>query len=99
MTWLNRNGSKRPRPNSIASRTRVVSGTLIPAKTIVSSFVVSVVVRWAEDASLQRGIIQQLHNLVIKIVRDRQRVLIRIGSQEADNLVVGQMSAVFTFSK
>src|ERR1700684_610174 len=34
ITWLKRNGSDALRDKSIASRTRTVSGTLIPAKTI-----------------------------------------------------------------
>ena len=55
---------------------------------VVSSFVVSVVVRWAEDASLDRGIIQKLHNLVVEILRDRERVLVCIGTQKANHLVI-----------
>src|SRR5580698_2218359 len=39
ITWLKRNGSDALRDKSIASRTRTVSGTLIPAKTIPTSFV------------------------------------------------------------
>src|SRR5580698_237980 len=39
IAWLKRNGSDALRDKSIASRTRTVSGTLIPAKTIPTSFV------------------------------------------------------------
>src|ERR1700679_1085957 len=41
MTWLKRNGSNKLRDRSTASRTRAVSGTLMPAKTIAMAYLSS----------------------------------------------------------
>ncbi len=35
-----------------------------------------------------RGIIQKLHNLVVEIVRDRERILVCVGTQKANHLVI-----------
>src|SRR5277367_5066926 len=87
ITWLKRNGSDALRDKSIASRTRTVSGTLIPAKTISRLLFVS----------LHGCFVEQLDNLVVQIVSRCQCLLIPIRSQEADHLVIGEMNAVFTF--
>src|SRR6202142_3821703 len=103
IVWLKRNGSDALRDKSIASRTRTVSGTLIPAKTIPYLPRFHIVrgrrspFSSGEPFSLHGCIVEQLHNLVVQIASDCQCFLIPIRSQEAGHLVIGEMNAVFTF--